>query len=160
MLRSLRSWPLVQTLNRVGLSRLLTLPSAALVRRSGAIGVLTVARPTAAAFLDAGRALERLWLTTTDLGLSLHPLGSLPIFVGHHELLGGRSLDKRHANLAAELSRDLRAMFSAIAGKTLVMVFRVGTSTTTPARSLRRPVEDVLGSAPSSTLAERHDDVC
>ncbi|HWB13939.1 MAG TPA: hypothetical protein VG826_32225 [Pirellulales bacterium] len=160
MLRSLRSWPLVRALNRVGLSRMLTLPSAALTRKSGAIGVLTVARPVGMAFFDAGRALERLWLTATDLRLALHPLGSLPIFVGHHELLSRQLLGTRHTSLAADLSRAFRTLLPAAGGRTLVMVFRVGTSTATPTRSLRRPVEDVLSSAPSSTLAERHCDVC
>jgi hypothetical protein len=157
LLRSLRSWPLVQALNHIGLSRMLTLSSAVLVRKSGALGALTVTAPANAAFFEAGRALERLWLTATELGLSLHPLGSLPIFVGHHELLGGRSLDVRHARLAVCLSRDLHDVLPAIRGQTLVMIFRLGTSTARPVRSFRRTVEEVMKPCSTSPPLEANE---
>jgi hypothetical protein len=193
VMRLLKSWPLVRTLNHFGLSRALTAPSAVQVRNSGAVGVLTVANAAPRSFFAAGRAFERLWLTATDLGLSLHPVASLPIFVAHHELLGGRALDRqpatqhqpeaqarnsdattsqapclsvpadgsldpqpiparrdkiqnpsRHARLAAALSREVRELLPAIAGQTLVMLFRLGTSKATPVRSLRRPVDEVF----------------
>ena len=158
LLRSLKSWPLVRALNRLGLSRMLTTPSTSLVRKSGALGLLTVDQPISQSFFAAGRAFERLWLTATDLGLSLHPLGSLPIFVGHHELLGGRALDPQpiqnpkskiqnptgHARLAAVLSQRFRSLLPEIAGQTPVMLFRIGSSRAMPVHSLRLPAEEVI----------------
>jgi len=157
MLRSLTSWPLVRFFNHFGLSHVLTAPSGALLRKSGAIGVLTVAHATAPSFFAAGRAFQRLWLTATELGLALHPLGSLPIFVGHHELLVGRALDpaaiqnpkskiqnRHHARLAANVSHAFRELLPEVATQTLVMAFRIGSPKRDCTRSLRREVNEVL----------------
>ena len=144
LLKSLKSWPLVRTLNRLGLSRALTAPSASLVRKSGAIGIIAVDQACSESFFRAGRAFERLWLAAASSGLSLHPLGSLPIFIGRHELLGGCGLDERQQVLAASLAQSFRELAPALADRTLVMVFRIGLSGPPQVRSLRRTVGDVL----------------
>jgi nitroreductase len=149
ILRLLRSWKLTRTLNRLGLSRMLSLPSALAVWRSGAIGSITVADTAAASFLQGGRGFERLWLTAQQHGLALQPLGSLPIFLGHLEWLGGRHLNASHRQQVAALAERFRRIIPASRGRALLLLFRLGYAGAPQVRSLRRPVASVLDANPA-----------
>lgn len=141
VIRALRSWRLMSRLNRLGLSRALTWPSYGSVLRSGGAVLLSVPEFTFAHILAAGRAFERLWLGATQLGLALHPLGSLPIFIAHEEILDGVKLTPQHRQLARRLAGSLRDWQPGLKGRVLVMVARLGFGRPCRVRSLRRPVE-------------------
>lgn len=143
VLRFLRPWSRMQWIHRLRLTALLTLPSMLSVRRSGALGAISVPAPAAAHYVSAGRALERLWLAATAEGLSLQPLGSLPIFLAQWEQLAGRNLSASHQRLALQLSHKLRQSIAGLGGRTLVMLFRTGYAPSPHFRSLRRPPEEV-----------------
>lgn len=75
-------------------------------------------------WFEAGRMLMRFWLTATDLGLVLHPFGSVITNPVAHALM----------------ERRLRSEGD---GRQTWLLFRIGTSPTPP-RSLRLPVDEVL----------------
>jgi hypothetical protein len=144
LLRWLRPWPRMRRLHRLGLGRLLTIPSALAVLKSGALGVLSVPEPTPEEFLRGGRALERIWLSAQAEGLSLQPLGSLSIFFAHVQLLGGRRLSPRHAARVARLMERFRHLVPWAPDRVLLLLFRLGRSAPPRFRSLRRRVEEVI----------------
>ena len=119
------------------------MPSALAVKRSGAIGLLSVNEAKAEPFLQGGMALERLWLTATALNLAVQPLGSLPIFLAHWHQLGGSRLAETHAARVQQLSDRLRTLLPRISEGVLQIMFRIGRSVPSKFRSLRRRVEDV-----------------
>jgi len=141
LIKALRSWSLMSRLNRLGLSRALTWPSYGSVLCSGGAVLLSVPEFTFAHILAAGRAFERLWLAATQLGLALHPLGSLPIFIAHEEILDGVKLTPQHRQLARRLASRLRQWAPALSSRVLMMVARLGYGPICRVRSLRRPVE-------------------
>lgn len=100
VLKALRSWRLLALLNRLGASRMLALPSVPQVVRSAAVGIILADAP-GKGYVDGGRALERLWLTATQLGLALHPLGSLPIYVQRESNASATNLKRKAAELVA-----------------------------------------------------------
>ncbi|HTU89680.1 MAG TPA: hypothetical protein VMF69_06245 [Gemmataceae bacterium] len=151
LLRFLRSWKRMQIFNWLGLSLLLTLPSALAVWRSGVIGLITVAKPTPASFLQGGRSFQRLWLTATGHGLSLQPLGSLPIFLGHLELLAGQHLDERHRRRLTRIAEEFHELLPASRNRNLLIAFRLGYSVLPKVRSLRRHPSEVMNSPLSET---------
>jgi nitroreductase len=140
----LRRWPRMKVINRLGLGRLLTFPSWVSVRKSGALGILSLPDASAERFLRGGRAFQRIWLTAQSEGLALQPLGSLPIFIAQMEQLDGRNLHAGHQRLAKRLAGWLRQLVPATDGRTLLMIFRVGYAKPPQVRSLRRPGEDVF----------------
>ncbi|MHC4399659.1 MAG: nitroreductase family protein [Planctomycetota bacterium] len=144
LLRFLRPWNRMRRIHHLKLTGLLTIPSIWSVWKSGALGVLSLEKPTANGFLQGGRAFQRIWLAACKEGLSLHPLGSLPIFLGHLEQLDGRRLTIAHKKLARRLGRKLHELVPATEGRTLLMLFRLGHAAAPSVRSLRRPVDDVL----------------
>lgn len=144
MLRPLGSWSRMKWVHRLGLGRLLTMPSALSVCKSGAIGILSVAEPTSAGFLHGGRAFERIWLAAQAEDLALQPLGSLSIFSAHLEILGGEKLSQRHKKRIGRLIDRFERLAPTASGRTLLILFRLGSSAPPRHRSLRRPAEEVL----------------
>ena len=144
ILRQLRSWSRMQWLRRLGLVPALTLPSALSVWMSGALGVLSLPAPGRTAFLDCGRAFQRIWLAATAEGLSLQPLGSLPVFLAQMQQYQGRKLTPAHQQLARRLAAWFAGLVPTTAERTLLMVFRLGYSKPPACRSLRRSAEEVL----------------
>ena len=142
-LRKLQPWKRMRMVHKLGLGRLLTLPSALAVKRSAAVGLLSVSHPNVDSFLKGGMALERLWLMATALNLALQPLGSLPIFLAHWHQLGGSRLGAAHVARVQYLSDRLRALLPQLRQGVLQIMFRVGQSPLPRFRSLRRRVEEV-----------------
>ncbi len=144
LLRRLRPWKRMKLINRLGLGRLLTLPSALTVWKSGALGVLSLPEPTATGFLRGGRAMQRIWLAADAEDLALQPLGSPAIFLGQLEQLEGRNLTVAHQQLSNRLGGRFRQLIPTTAGRTLLMAVRLGYSKPPRVRSLRRPAADVF----------------
>ncbi len=144
MIRGLRSWRVMQWVNRLGLGRLLTMPSWLSVRRCGAVGAISIATPSSPGFVTGGRALQRIWLACEAQGLAFHPLGSLPIFIGHMEQLGGQKLHAAHQQLSGQLNEWFRTLVPATRGRTLLMLFRIGYARRPQIQSLRRWADEVL----------------
>jgi hypothetical protein len=142
-LHKLKPWNRMRKVHQLGLGRLLTVPSALAVKRSGAVGLLSVDQPKPEPFLQGGMALERLWLTATSLNLALQPLGSLPIFLAHWHQLGGSRLAETHRARVQYLSDRLRSLLPKMSGGILQIMFRIGKSAPPTCRSLRRGVEEV-----------------
>lgn len=128
LLHKLKPWKRMHMVHRLGLGRLLTMPSALAVKRSSAVGLLSVSRPSVELFLRGGMALERLWLTATGLDLALQPLGSLPIFLAHWHQLGGSRLAATQIARVQYLSDRLRRLLPTLGGHVLQIMFRVGQS--------------------------------
>ncbi|MBN2021381.1 MAG: nitroreductase family protein [Pirellulales bacterium] len=143
LLRVLRDWRRMRLIHRLGLGRLLTLPSAVSVLRSGAIAVLSVAKPDTASFLAAGRAVQRLWLAADAEPLAVQPLGSLSIFFAHVQQYEGRKLNPAHRARIDRLIERFSQLVPETSGRTVTLLLRVGYSAPSRYRSLRRAVDDV-----------------
>ena len=143
LLRQLRPWGRMKWIHRLGLGRLLTVPSSLSVRKSGAIGMLSVSEPTTKSFVRGGQAFQRVWLTAAAEGVSLHPLGSLPIFLAHLDQLAGQRLSTKHQKTVEGLRDRLRDLVPDIQGRTAQIMFRLGIANAPKHRSLRRPIEEV-----------------
>ena len=143
LLRQLRPWRRMRWIHRLGLVGLLTLPSILSVRKSGAIGILSVPEPTVRQWLQGGRAFQRIWLAAQAEGLSLQPLGSLPIFIAQMEQYEGRNLTPQHQEWATPIARRCTDLLPSTAERVILIAFRLGYSAPPHQRSLRRAVTEV-----------------
>ena len=138
LLKSLRYWKRMRAANWFGFSRAVARQAAEEVCSSGAVGILTVDRPTQESFLLGGRALERIWLATFREDLGFHPTASLPVLFAHVSRSKTSSLP---ANLQRVLTWRLlhsRTLSDLVGTRSLQMVFRLGKVSREPDRSLRR----------------------
>ncbi len=144
LLRWLRPWPRMRSLNRFGLSRLLSFPSVLVTWNTGTMGLLSTEVTTREGYLRAGRALERVWLTATKLGLAFHPLGSLPIYLSRLARQAGEGLTPGHQRSLERIARTFFQIFPKAKDQGLVLLFRLGEAPKPHTRSLRRSVSSVF----------------
>ena len=86
VLSLIRSWKTMSLLSKFGMASLMAAPSKRLVRNSGAIGLIYLDARTPHSMIRGGQTMQRMWLHATQLGLSVHPLGSLPVFLANNNL--------------------------------------------------------------------------
>ena len=86
VLRLIRSWQTMSLLSKFGMASLMAAPSKRLVRNSGAIGLIYLDTRTPHSMIRGGQTMQRMWRHATQLGLSVHPLGSLPVFLANNNL--------------------------------------------------------------------------
>jgi hypothetical protein len=144
LLCALRPWQRMKWLHRLRLGWLLVVPSVLAVIQSGALGVLTIDTASSSRFIEGGRAFQRLWLEAERQGLSLQPLGSPAIFFAHCQLLVCQKLPSAHRRLLPRVINQFEHLVPELAGRTLLMTFRVGHAKGPAFRSLRRPVQAVF----------------
>lgn len=138
----LKSWKSVSLLNNFGLSRMMGRRSKKLMDGSPLHILLTSCGNRYDSYFEAGRAMQRLWLTCTKLGLSAQLMtGSIMLL--HHHLFGSRvefdpRVKKRQERIGA-LYKELIDPNSELP----VLLFRVGYGRPTKHFSSRRKVEDL-----------------
>lgn len=138
LLHILRNWNTMQVIHNLRLTSLLTIPAKISVQRSGAIAVLSVPSASAENFLTGGRAIQRLWLAGAAMGLDMHPMGSLPIFLlqDNPKPVFRPTIEKARSGVSR--------LLPSVSGRVIQLALRVGTSAPPSQRSLRRTVDQVI----------------
>jgi hypothetical protein len=150
-----KNWPLTNLLNKVGLSKMVGKQNSQIYAASSGIGIITVPDLSAETFVRAGRVLERLWLTTTSLGLSFQPLSGLLFFM--YRIMANDT--ERFSPAQVEAIKDAYANIRGIFGLTgeaggnvstasdkpiVAFMFRIGHGGKPTARSARFSVDEVV----------------
>jgi molybdopterin/thiamine biosynthesis adenylyltransferase/nitroreductase len=148
-LRVMSSWPAMELVGRLGGGRALEKPARKSMAAASALGLVSVHGRTREAYFAGGRAMQRVWLQATALGLAFQPVAPLTYLFARLELGDGEGLS------AAEIAalRELRGRFAAVlpdaAGRGEPMLFRLARAAPPTARALRRPARDVLAIEPA-----------
>jgi len=135
---ALRHWAVMSTLNRLGAHRILGWRSADLPARiAPAFGVLTIPSASAESVILGGRALQRVWLRATALGLALQPFCAATILPLQLGLTG--------SPIPEGILRQLSDRLAALTGRRPGIAFlRVGYAPPSRIRTGRRSVESFL----------------
>lgn len=142
LLKRLSNYRNVRALMRLGVEKPFEEMGAESVRKSSAVGLLTVSGTRSSDYFRGGRALSSVWLTTSALELGFQPLAVVPYMFAR--LLRG-------SGYTAEQEQLLRAQRERL-GKVLqlrddaaeVMMFRLSNVEPPSTRSQRRPLDAVL----------------
>lgn len=143
-----KNWPLTNLFNKIGLSKMIGMQNAQIYAASSGIGIITVEDLSAETFIKAGRVLERLWLTTTSLGLSFQPLSGLLFFM--YRIMANDT--ERFTPAQVEAIKDAYANIRGIFGlessdgnrPVVAFMFRIGHGGKPSARSSRFSVDEVV----------------
>jgi len=123
-----------------------------LVEHSAAVAVLSIADRQLRNALTGGRALQRMWLTATSLGIAAQPV-SAPIFMGIHRLWDKSNILSAQEHEAAKVLFDNVIGMIGDNGSTPFFLLRLAMADEVTVRSTRRPVNDVLTIQNTTTLA-------
>jgi molybdopterin/thiamine biosynthesis adenylyltransferase len=111
------------------------------LRGSSAVALLTVPGNDATTYFMGGRTVQRIWLTATQKGLAVQPLGAPYLFA---RLERGTGYTAGEAAILADLRRRYRALFELPHMHAEVLLFRLAYADPPTVRTLRRPLADVL----------------
>lgn len=109
-------------------------------------GVIVAKRPPASIddYIDAGRALQRFWLTAASLGLQFQP-GYTPLAFARYVRQGVRfTSDRRAQRRAEEIRRLVIRLLGPEVEPRAVFMGRIGAGEPARARSLRLPLERLI----------------
>jgi hypothetical protein len=148
IMKVLSSWKLVQLLNRFGFSRFVPQQAYQLCKGASALCILSYAGTGLDSYLNGGRVLQRIWLTATSLGLSLHPMTGL-IYMIYAIHSGGKGFNDNHKRVLLTSFDALQKLCPLGENESYIMAFRIGYADPPSDKSLRLPLEKVLVFGPS-----------
>ncbi len=143
-LQLVRSHQVARLLRDVGGGSGLTAGVSQALASSAAVGLLTVHGTDPSAFVAGGRVMQQVWLTTSALGLALHPINTLISMLARVERYHGAGLDKHEMRAIIDLREQFTRFFSVSLSDAEILLFRLSHAEPSPQRSLRRDVSDVF----------------
>ena len=144
MVRLATTWKAVEFLARMGGGQALTGSLRRAVATSSAVSLLVCPGTETPSYFQGGRALARVWLEATALGLAFQPI--TPILYLFARLLrgSGRGIEPWVQHELRALHERFGRVFAVPEGSAEILLFRLSLAPPPSARSLRRPIEDVL----------------
>ncbi len=136
-------WELVRILNFFGFSKLIPLQTRDLYASSSAIGIFTIPSEDDALYLATGRALQKLWLTATSLGISVQIVTAIPYLAQRVRANEASALSDKHIDAIKKAEQQLCTLANNPKGYTS-LIFRAGYGEAPTASSTKR--EPVLRS--------------
>jgi hypothetical protein len=139
-----RRLPTIRLVREWGGGEGLSKPSFDAVVASSAVGLLTMPRAERSSFFLGGRAMERMWLAAHVHRLAIHPMTTLAYLFARVFRGQGEGLDAMTIETAKQLRGPYCELFELEDDTAEVLLFRISHAEATEARSLRRPLGEVL----------------
>lgn len=139
----LKHWSLIKFLDKFGFAKVAGQANLKNYESSGGLGAIVLAGNSNIDYVNAGRMIQRVWLTATSLGLSIQPVTGTLFFM--QNIIGG-SEDKFSAD-EITLIKDSYAKIKSVFGideETVGMIFRIGKGEPPTAVSLRFAAADFI----------------
>lgn len=95
-------------------------------------------------YLAAGHAMQRFWLTATYLGLYIQPEMTPVIFTRYHRQARHFTQNHRARAMVQDLDRRLAGILARRDVETIFFMGRIGTGPAPRARSIRRPIDQLI----------------
>ncbi len=139
-----RSWSILSFFKNFGITDLIAKDMENVYRESGAFFVITIYNRSKENFLKTGMLLEKIWLTATKFGLSIHPTTAIPLLhLGNEE--GGSPLTEAHKALVEKKYRTLSEQYKLKDEEEIAFAFRIGVAEPPSGRTTRnQPIVEFL----------------
>ena len=111
---------------------------------ASAVGLVSVDGIDARAHARAGRAVQRIWLWATRLGLALQPMTVAPYLFARLTRGAGEGLMSKEIISLEKLRERFARVFPPAPGRAQPMLFRLAHAPSPTATALRRPVVSIL----------------
>jgi nitroreductase len=138
-----RSWKVMQSLKKLGFTKMVGKQNAGTYAASAEFGIITVPSLTPKNMILAGRAFERIWLTAASRGIELQPLtGTIFMqFFAENVPTGHFSPEERSL-----LKQEIGALYaeSGVTNSKIVLMYRLGYGSKPSTRATRFKVEDMM----------------
>jgi hypothetical protein len=132
-----KNWSVLALLNSIlGVSKMISKENGEKYAKSGTLGIIIANGTGKTDYVNAGRTLQRVWLTGTKLGLAMHPCTGAIYFMEQLQDNGGKEFSNFHQSLIRKAHADIMGAFG-VSGVATPMLFRIGFAEKASARALR-----------------------
>ncbi len=136
----MRFWQFVNSMNYLGLSKIIGLKCWWNCRNASILGMISVKGNDKFAFVQGGRAVQRLWLQVTQQGLAFQPIIGLTLLINRLKQNELQNFSAKHTQMVDNAAKNLPEMFGINESETLVMGFRTGTADVVRVKTRRTKV--------------------
>ncbi len=137
----LKRWPVMRALNTLGMASMIARTNAGVYASSSAIGAVVMPGSKLEDFINAGRIMQRTWLTATKLGLSIQPMTGVLFFMQGIQAGKTELFLPHHLELIKSAHQDIYRTFGVSGRDTVSMMFRIGYGGAPTARASKLPPE-------------------
>lgn len=123
--RQLQHWSVNRIISKSGIGRLVANMLSSRLLKAGALCLVTAKQKDPAGYMEAGRAMEQLWLAATSKGLSIHPYGALPQYLTKAEVEPETFLP-RHLDVIRSHREPFFSIFPGAGNEYPAIVLRIG----------------------------------
>lgn len=140
----IKSEQVISTINDLGGGKALDMLAKRTVSTASALCLLTLPKYELKSFFEGGRAMERLWLAATDLGLAVHPLIS-PLYLFPRIVYGkGEGIDQKFVPVLRELRKKYCELTNMGDDRAEVFLAKIAIAPEPNLKSFRLPLEKTL----------------
>jgi len=122
----MRFWWYVKTANIFGLSRVIGLKCWWGCKNASILGMITIQGNDKVAFVEGGRAVQRLWLEATLQEFALQPIIGLTLLIHRLKQHNLNEFSEAHQFFVKRAAERLPELFSVDENDTMIMGFRMG----------------------------------
>ena len=144
VMQLLTDWAPLSYLSRIKRGRGLERNSRKLIAAASAVGLLTFGGTGPLSYFNGGRAMQRVWLTATALGLAFHPMTALPYLLARLRRGKGEGLTAEDQQQLTEFGKSYRHLLPIPDDHAEIMLFRLAKAELPTVRSLRRGLDEIL----------------
>jgi molybdopterin/thiamine biosynthesis adenylyltransferase/nitroreductase len=140
----IKSEQVISTINDLGGGKALDMLAKRTVSAASALCLLTLPKYELKSFFEGGRAMERLWLAATDLGLAIHPLIS-PLYLFPRIVYGnGEGIDPKFVPVLRDLRKKFCELTDTGDDRAEVFLAKIAIAAEPELKSFRLPLEKTL----------------
>ncbi len=133
-----RFWWYVKTANVFGLSKIIGLKCWWSCRNTSLLGMISIQGNDKVAFVQGGRAMQRVWLETTVQGFAMQPIIGLTLLINRLKQDKLDDFSEKHRQFVSRAAESLPELFGVSEQETLTMGFRAGSVKKERVRTQRR----------------------
>jgi molybdopterin/thiamine biosynthesis adenylyltransferase len=139
-----RDWSVLNLVRQWKGGRALEKTAKRSVEAASSVGLITMPGSRPSDYFDGGRSMQRAWLTATVLNVAFQPVTSLIYLFARLTLGNGTGLPDWMIGELKELRGRYCKLFAVNDHMGEILLFRLSQAEAPQARSLRRPVDEVL----------------
>ncbi len=133
----LRNWTILTLLNRLAkISHTIVKENAEKYSASGALAIISMSGSSDKDFVNAGRAMEQVWLNATKMGISVHPCTGVLYLVKNIHEGNEKIFSTEHQKIIKDAYESILQTFG-VKNKAVPALFRLGFSDEPSSRALR-----------------------
>ncbi|MDF1584112.1 MAG: hypothetical protein P1P78_12470 [Methyloprofundus sp.] len=137
----MRFWWYVKAANIFGLSRIIGLKCWWSCRNASLLGIISIKGNDKVAFVQGGRAMQRVWLEATAQGFAMQPIIGLTLLINRLQQNALHDFSAKHAQFVGRAAEKLPELFAGNKADTLIMGFRLGGKQVLSVKTERKNVE-------------------